>query len=47
MFSNNVRNIENEKHWKWLCDMKLLDQVCDVIQEKRYSTRTEQWELIG
>ena len=42
MLSNSKRNIKIEKYWNRVCDMKLLDQVRDVMHKKHYSIRTEQ-----
>ena len=42
MLPDNDRNIEIEKYWNRVCDMKLLDQVRNVIREKYISIRTEQ-----
>ena len=42
MLPNIKRNIEIEKYWNSVCDMKLLDQIRDVIREKYYSIRNEQ-----
>ena len=42
MFVKNSPNIEIDKYWKGVGDMKLLDQVRDVMRKKHYSIRTEQ-----
>ena len=34
--------IEIVKYWKWVRDVRLLDQDRDVIRKKHYSIRTEQ-----
>ncbi len=42
MFFNNAFNIEINKYWIGVIEMRLLDQVRDVIRKKHYSIRTEQ-----
>ena len=41
MLFENERNMIIDKYWKWVYDMKLLDQVHDVMRRKHYSIRTE------
>ncbi len=42
MFVNNAFNIEINKYRIGVIEMRLLDQVRDVIRKKHYSVRTEQ-----
>ena len=42
MFVNNGFNIEINKYRIGVIEMRVLDQVGDVIRKKHYSIRTEQ-----